>query len=634
MPQPLPSPGLVWDGPHPRSALFNDIYFSVEGGLDETHHVFLAGNGLPAAWHAKAGFVIGELGFGTGLNFLATLDLWRRTRPAGARLHYVAVEGFPLTGGELGACLARWPALDAQALLRVYPEPQAGFHRLFPTSDVTLTLLCGDAAEVLGQLDANVDAWFLDGFAPQRNPAMWSAQVFAELARLSHLGTTLATYSAAGEVRRGLEAAGFEAAKAPGFGTKREMLTARFRAPPAAPRRAPWFAASRPRGPGRAAIIGGGIAGASVARALQRRGWSTAIVDRNTALAMEASGNPAAVLMPRLTAGSSLDGRFYAAAWRFALEEMKEVAVVRPSLLQLALDADEHARQGAIVGALPSSMLARVNAAEASDIAGCAIAHSALHFPQGGWVEPSAVCAAFADGSGLQLGAEVATAHYDGHWRLNDAAGTALVTADIVVLANAMNAAAFAQWLPLHARRGAVTLAPPTSVTAGLRVTLTYGGHITPAHRGMHSIGATFDHHLSEIPTRDDHARNVAALDAALAEFARGMDPSAMAGRAAIRCATPDHLPLAGPLPDHAAFLETFDELRHGHPWTRYAASTYRPGLYVLAGLGTRGFVTAPLAAEVLAAEIAGEPAPLPRELIAALHPARFLVRDLKRRTA
>ncbi len=625
----LLNPGLVWDGPTPRSTRFDDVYFSKVGGLDETGHVFLAGNGLPLAWSGKSGFVIGELGFGTGLNFLAVLDLWRKTRRPGARLHYVAVEGFPLSRSEVASCLAQFPQLDARALLDVYPEPQAGFHRLFPAADVTLMLLCGEVADVLGQLEAHVDAWFLDGFAPDRNPAMWSGQVFSELARLSRAGASLATYSAASDVRRRLEAAGFEITKTPGFGAKREMLTARFRDPPGKTYRAPWFAASTPRAPGHAAIIGGGVAGASMVRALQKRGWRTTIVERNTALATEGSGNPAAVLAPRLTAASSFDGRFYASAWRFALEELRGTDLINPGLLQLALGGDEHSRHGAILGTLPPSMLSQVSASAASDIAGCAVAHSALYFPQGGWFSPSAVCAGFATNTNCMLGVNVESLHHDGLWRVRDTTGATILTADIVVLANAIGATAFAPWLPLKPRRGAVTLAAPTPATSNLRAALAFGGFVTPAGNGLHTIGATFDHWDSPVMRDDDHDRNIGGLAAALPELANGI--IATAGRAAVRCTSPDHLPLAGPLPDHAAFVEVFADLRHGHPWTRYAAATYTPGLYALTGLGSRGFVAAPLAAEVLAAEIAGEPAPLPRDLLSALHPARFLVRDLKR---
>ena len=651
----LPSPDLQRQpGRPPVSGRFDDVYYSPGGGLAEARSVFLEGCGFPDAWHGADTFTVGELGFGTGLNFLACWELWRRTRKPGARLHYIAVEGYPLTPEELAACLEPWPELQplSRNLLRVYPPPQPGFHRLFPVGEVFLTLLCGEAASVLAQAEAQVDAWFLDGFTPEKNPAMWSAEVFTEVARLSHLGARLASYSVAGEVRRGLETVGFETTKAPGFGHKREMLRARFREGAVKSSLQPWFARPPSARTGHAAIVGGGIAGASVARALHRRGWHTTIFERRSTLADEASGNPAVVLMPRLTAAPNLDGRFYAAAWRYLLAALDEIGEAGPSLygdrgglLQLATDDAEAARQAAIIAAapLPAALLSHVNAAEASDIAACALPFGALYFPQGGWLRPRDFCAALARDSAVLLDAEIMSLRYnDGQWHLADAQGMTRAQADVVVLANAFGAASLppTAWLALQARRGQITLAPPTSASAGLRSVLAYGGYITPVDRGTHSIGATFDwvdtQNLDRLTAvaEDDHARNLADLARVLPSLMAGSNVHAMSGRAGIRCTTLDHMPVAGPVPDQAAYLSDFAELRHGHPWARYPVATYQPGLFILTGLGARGMVAAPLAAEIVAAQITGEPWPVERDLVTALHPGRFLVRDLKRRDA
>lgn len=663
----MPDPKLVWEpGRTPAAAHFGDVYFNRNGGLAEARHVFLDGCGLAQAWREGDAFTICELGFGTGRNFLATWELWRRARRPGARLHYIAVEGYPLTRAEIGECLDQWPELTAlsRGLLRVYPEPQPGFHRLFPSDadGITLTLLYGDAAEVLTQLEADVDAWFLDGFAPEKNPAMWSAPVFAEAARVSNSKTRLATYSVAGDVRRRLDEAGFEVAKAPGFGAKREMLRGQFRGGALKSLRGngpkshlqPWFA-KPPRAPvqrGHAVIIGGGIAGTSTAHALARRGWHCTIIDRRGALADEASGNPAGVLMPRLTAAPNLDGRFYAAAWRFALQTLEELGEAarpryrdRSGLLHLATDDAETARQIAIAaeGPLPESLLARVDAAEASDIAGCALPYGALYFPQGGWLRPRAFCANLANEARLVLNVDVGALRHDGGlWQVIDTAGNICAQADVVILANALGATnlPLAAWLPLKARRGQITLAPPTAVSAHLRTVLAYGGYMTPAHNGVHCIGATFDwidadaFDIDPIVIEADHARNLTELARVLPEMMANVDASALTGRAGLRCTTLDHMPIVGPMPDQGAYLRDFAELRHGHPWARYADAAYQPGLYALTGLGARGLVAAPLAAEILAAAIASEPWPIERDLVTALHPGRFLVRDLKRREA
>ena len=644
----LPSPALSWqaDGT-PFAQDFGDVYFSRAGGLAETRHVFHAGCGLPEAWSGKSRFVIGELGFGTGLNFLATVELWRRTAKAGAHLHYVAVEGYPLAPKDLAVALAPWPEIAplAQELLRVYPEPQSGFHRLFLTGGIFLTLLCGDVADVLAQAEGEIDAWFLDGFSPEKNPALWQPRVFAEIARLSHTkneGTQLATYSVAGNVRRGLEAAGFDVEKTPGFAGKREMLRGHFKGTGPASALQPWFATPSHRVTQRhVAIIGGGIAGAAVAHALRQRGWQSTIVDKHLSIAGEASGNRAAGLMPRLTAAPNLDGRFYAAAWPFVLKTLKG-QIRGDGLLQLATDADEATRQQRLMEAqpLPDALLRRVDAQEASNISGCELPFGGLFFPQGGWVRPQEICASLAEGSDLLLGVDVKTLRFDhGVWQLGDVSGHVVLESDIVVVANALEAASFTQtnWLPLQARRGQVTYVPATPQSTDLRCVLTYGGYLTPADSGVHCLGATFDwvdvqNSESRAVIAEDHARNLADLAAVLPQMLAHADTSALSGRAGLRCTTLDHLPLAGALPDHPTFLADFADLRHGHPWARYPTAQYQPGLFTLTGLGARGMVSAPLAAEVLASIICDEPWPLERDLVTALHPARFLVRDLKRR--
>ncbi|MSO72947.1 MAG: bifunctional tRNA (5-methylaminomethyl-2-thiouridine)(34)-methyltransferase MnmD/FAD-dependent 5-carboxymethylaminomethyl-2-thiouridine(34) oxidoreductase MnmC [Rhodospirillaceae bacterium] len=658
----LASPGLAWEpGRTPCATRFDEVYYSRENGLAEARHVFLQGCGLPESWRDAEVFVIGELGFGTGLNFLATWELWQRTRRPGARLHYLAVEGFPLSQTELGECLDPWPELFefARGLRRVYPAPQRGFHRLFPGDDVYLTLLLGEAVDMLGQLECSVDAWFLDGFSPDKNPDMWRKDVFAQIVRLSHKGSTptlLATYSAAGDVRRGLDEAGFDIAHAPGLGQKRDMLRGRFRGGTGTvpPKVQPWFArppAAPARG-GRAAIIGGGIAGTNIAYALRRRGWRTTIVDRRSELADEASGNPVGVLMPRLTAAPSLDGRFYAGAWRFAMATLEALADKgaqiqrqRCGLLQLAADSADEQRLAAIAASasLPDSAMRHLSAKDASDIAGVTHAHAALYFPQAGWLAPRALCAALAEGSTTVMNFDVASLrHANGLWEVIDHGGRVRLGADVVVLANALGALSLPQaaWLPLAARRGQISYVPATAASAALRCVLVYGGYVTPAHRGLHTLGATFEvvetdagNDSTDVRV-EDHAQNLAALKAHVPGFFENLAPDALAGRAGVRCTSPDHLPVVGALPDRDAYLRDFAALRHGQSWVRYPDATYQAGLYALLGLGSRGLVAAPLAAELLACHITGEPWPIERDLVTALHAGRFLVRVLKRQEA
>lgn len=212
----------------PRSAQFDDVYFSVEDGLAETRHVFLSGNTLPAIWRGQERFTIGETGFGTGLNFLAALNLWHAT-PAEYRpdhLHFISFEKYPLTRDYIHTHLAHWTELagELEAVLAVYPKDLSdGVYDLAVSDAVTLTLVFGDINAAIPLVDAAVDCWFLDGFKPSSNPDMWSDTVFSNMARLSTSGARFATFTAAGFVRRGLAAQGFTVNKIKGYGRKREM---------------------------------------------------------------------------------------------------------------------------------------------------------------------------------------------------------------------------------------------------------------------------------------------------------------------------------------------------------------------------------------------------------------------------
>ena len=214
-----------------RSAEFNDVYFSAVDGLAETRHVFLDCNDLPQGWAGKEQFVICETGFGTGLNFLAVWKLFEETAVAGQKLHFISFEKFPLEPDIIREALQIW-ADDLgdriDRLADIYPLRVPGFHRMDVTKDITLSLIFGDVNEEMAGLQADVDCWFLDGSRQSSNSDMWSAEVFSQMARLSVVDASFATFTSAGFVKRGLQQAGFEIQKVKGFGRKREMLRGRY----------------------------------------------------------------------------------------------------------------------------------------------------------------------------------------------------------------------------------------------------------------------------------------------------------------------------------------------------------------------------------------------------------------------
>lgn len=646
MASPLRPAAIDWSQGAPFSPEFGDVYFSREGGAAETAHVFLAQNHLSerfAAQRTGNAFTLVETGFGTGLNWLATMDLWQR-RSGGGWLHFVSVEGAPLTQADLCRAHACWPGLaaPAAALQRVYPPLVPGFHRLvFPEWRATLTLFFGNLADFLPRLVATVDAWFLDGFAPARNPQMWTPALYEGMARLSRTDATFATFTSAGEVRRGLAAAGFRIEKVPGHGRKREMLRGVFAG--ASPTRAtasPWFqrpsavAAER-----RACVIGAGIAGAETAARLARRGWQVTVLERERPGA-GGSGNPAAVLYPRLAPPALALDHFRQAAWLFALRELGRLpADDSPwhpcGLLQLL--TGNRARELAEADAVQAGLVQRLSASEAGRHAGLPLSRDALWYPQAGWLAPAPYLRRLLETPGVTLQtAEVARLEPTGHgWRVTSPEGKTLLECPVVIVATAYAARTLAplSTLPLQAVRGQVSLAPATSATRHLSSLICHDGYLTPPlPDGRHCLGATFQPGRADTQAdAADHAANLAQLQAVLPEVAAGLGEStAWEGRASVRCQSPDYLPLVGPVPDRDAFLAAYDGLRDGRVQD-YPDLPALSGLYVNLAHGAKGFGQAALAAEILAADLGGEPYPVSLKVLEALHPARFWVRELRR---
>lgn len=680
-PAPLTTAALAWADGQPLSTTFGDVYYSREDGLAESRHVFIEGNDLAARWEALAPdgrFTLMETGFGTGLNFLAAISLWLERAPAGARLHYVSFEKFPLQRADLTRALAAWPTLSplARELADAYPPPVPGFHRRWLYGDrVCLTLVFDDAIAGLDSLagsdhpafgdaaNPRADAWFLDGFAPAKNPDLWSPALFAAVARLSGPGTTASTFTVARPVRDGLQGAGFALAKAPGFGRKRDMLRAIFAAtaaPSAAPdaprapagpgrRRGafqpPWHLPPEPhRGSRHALVVGGGIAGCASANALLRRGWQVTLVERHGHLGAEASGNPQGILYPRLSVEDSTLARFARAALCHALG-------VYPPLWSLpgqgapcgVLVLPESDRDRAHMAAIAERYrfapeLVRQVAGEALDtVAGIPLAApEGLYFPRLGWVVPPTLCAALAAGA-TRVQAEVERLDFDTHtrrWQLVDANGTAIASAPVVILACAQGLGRFAQTrhLPLRGIRGQISAVAVNDRSRMLKTVICGAGYLAPANDGLHTLGATYDLDDPDTGVRpDDHRRNLATLAATDGALADLFGEPAQGGRAALRCTTPDYLPVAGPAPRAAELVATYAELGRDARRDIPVAGPCWPGLWINGGHGSRGLTYAPLAAELIASGICGEPAPLPRGLAIALHPARFLIRDLKR---
>jgi tRNA 5-methylaminomethyl-2-thiouridine biosynthesis bifunctional protein len=590
------------------SPRFADVYASSHGALEQARHVFLAGNGLPERWRREKDFTLVETGFGAGLNFLATWQAFRTSAPADARLHYVSVEKHPFRREDLAKIYARHPELAGftQPLFLQWPALLPGFHRLhFEGGRLGLTLLFGDAAQLLSQLDACADAFYLDGFAPARNEAMWSDAVFRETARLAAPGATCATYTVAAKVRAGLAAAGFSVEKRRGFAAKQEMLAGAFQG----------AGRGRADAPARRAIvIGAGLAGTSCAQALVRRGWSVRTFERHAGPAQEASGNPAGLIRPVISADWNTHSRFTTAGFLYATRHLEALqsaghGIVRGQggVLQLARDAARFRKLQDIVEdfALPGDFVRSVDQAQASERAGASAGAPGWWFPGAMWASPASMCASAiaAAGAGLEprYGTEVAAIARAGHgWEVRDASGAALASAPTLVLANAAQARLLepTSRLPLRTVRGQISFVPAR--TSGVpRIAVSGDGYVTPPIDGRLCVGASFNEGMEETGERvEDHEGNLARLQRMLPGLAAGLEAGGLRGRVAFRTMAKDRLPVVGPVGP--------------------------AGLFACLALGSRGMTWSALAAELLASQVCGEPLPLEQDLVAGLDPRRF----------
>lgn len=650
---------LSWsDDGQPYSTRFDDVYFSRESGLAETSHVFLQHNDLHQRWDAlpaHAHFCIGETGFGTGLSFLCAWQLWDQLAPASARLHFVSCEKYPLSKTDLQRALALWPELRpwAEQLLAQYTDLTTGWQRFtLAKGRVTLTLLIGDVLDTLPQLDAQVDAWFLDGFAPARNPEMWQAALYEQLARLSTTNTTLATFTSVGHVRRGLQAAGFTMRKVKGYGRKREMLCGQLSSIAPTDWVAPWFKRPQTRFVSERSvlIIGAGLAGCATAFSMARRGWQVTVIERHAHAAAEASGNTQGILYCKLSPHQTLLSRYIQASYTYCLRLLHETLPQSESswkacgVLQLCTDDKERQRQLALADqGYPPGFLHAVDAEQASAIAGVKVDRPGLFFPSAGWVNPPSLCQALLQHPNIRLlnhcEALQLEQHDDGQWHALDHHQQSLAKATATVICSANDSRHFNQTssAPLKAIRGQITHLPATEFSTQLRSVLCAEGYISPARKGEHHVGASFRFdRLDNQPSSEENTSNLGLVHSLSSQLAEALqleqqDPASLSARAALRCTSPDYLPMIGPVADAEAFSRDYAMLGKDASKQPSTPTHWHPGLFINAGHGSRGLVTCPLSGELIAAWLENEPLPLPQDLVAAIHPNRFMLRKLIR---
>ncbi|MFZ2852809.1 MAG: bifunctional tRNA (5-methylaminomethyl-2-thiouridine)(34)-methyltransferase MnmD/FAD-dependent 5-carboxymethylaminomethyl-2-thiouridine(34) oxidoreductase MnmC [Rhodocyclaceae bacterium] len=621
----------------PYSAAYDDLYHTAAGGLAQARQVFLAGNDLPGRWCGQDRFVILETGFGQGLNFLATWQAWRAAPGRPRRLHFLSVEKHPFTATDLALLHAATPELaELSARLRAaWPPLTPGFHRLEFVDPgygtVLLTLAFADAIAAVPQFVGEAQAIYLDGFSPAKNPDLWSPQLLREIGLMAAPDATVATWSVAGSVRNALSDAGFCVEKGPRFGFKRNTLSGRRTG---VAETAPDNESHAER---HAIVIGAGLAGCLASERLAARGWRVDLIERHADVAQETSGNLTAAMLPVLSLDDNRMSRLNRACYLYGLHQLAEWSRQADTgidwsacgVLQIARD-DAHAeKQREILArnAFPPDFARFVDAGEGATLAGLPVGGPGWWFAGGAWVNPASLCRAALARAGDQLDAQfncrVERIAYDGrHWTVYDSAGKALASAPQLILAGATDIIALPQaaHLPLFRFRGQVSHLPAPA-DAGLRSVVCREGYATPAYRGIHCAGASFQRGSAcadDSALRDaDHTANLERLQRMLPGYCADAAPETIGGRVGFRPVSPDKLPIVGQLYHPDARPQGRD----------FSAVERWPGLHVASGYGARGLVWSMLMAELLASQLEGEPLPLESELAATVDPARFLLR-------
>lgn len=652
----------------PYSPIYDDIYHSAAGAWRQAEYVFLRGNQLPLRWAERSQFVILETGFGLGTNFLATWAAWQNDPRRCRVLHFVSIEKHPLRAQDLQqawlAKLARASADHhqqmslqeqqrfADQLITQWPMLTPGLHRLvFAQGQVVLTLALGDVADMLPRLHLGVDAFYLDGFAPRKNPEMWSLAVCKGLARVARENATLATYSCAASVRAHLQLAGFVLQKQAGFGdplsdqvAKREMLIGHF-APRWQVRRFPPPVAFSDTAR-TAIVIGAGIGGCAVASALARQGWQVTIFDQCAEIAQLTSAHPRAAFHPVLAQDDNVMARAARAGFQLL---RRHTGINRCGVLQVAICAEEAEQSQRMLANLDfDPAFARwVNAEEACRLSGVTCDWGGIWFADGGWANMPALCEAYlrVPGIQLQLNTRIHTiARHSEDWCLYTQSGQQLACAPVLILANALDSqrllcnsgllgegADLSRVLPLRQIRGQLSYFQfdqfnLTSVLCG-------AGYILPIEENRLMVGATYDEGDNDLTIRAvSHQQNLqnlqklASLMLQDASVQNNLSVTAYGGFVGQRCVALDRLPLIGAWPDILSALK--------HPQRASAHLKTLPrcsGLYTALALGSRGLIWSALAGEMLSSQIMGLPSPIEADLLNGLDPGRFLLRYLRK---
>lgn len=647
------------------SEQFNESYFSNIGAITEKTHIFIKGNALEQRFyqtqHQSSPFLIAEVGFGLGINFLLTLKLWLQQVKTKRQLHYLAAELYPVTQADLKQALALLPELApySQQLIESYPCLTAGFHRLH-FGHVSLTLMLGDAVSSFKQLlidktaqlhrkfaSFSIDCWFFDGFSPKKNQELWTEDLLDIVRVLSNQSTTLTSYSVAACFKKALQSSGFQFTKKKGVGAKREFLFAvlaeQFNEPASSAiskvGTTPWHCLSHKRkikAKQKIAVIGAGFAGCLMARRLADRGHQVTLFEKQTEIATQGSGNALAMVHFNLSAHHNKLNDFMLSSFLYAqrfyqsisgIEKYYGIADLMPEHKFLKVQQDLKQWQQSY-----PDLLCFLSQDELSEIAGVEVNQPGVFWPKALMVSPQSLCHQLISNPLITLKksqfiTQLVFEQAKEQWQVDNR------LFDQVIMACGASSIdnPVSTFLALESVPGMVSHILPTKQSQMLKIGLTGMGYVTPSHKqGLHIIGGSYHAACDQVEQlHQQHLQNAAVMSSA---FTNCQTVKAQ-HRFGLRAKSYDYLPFVGAIPKVEPFLKQYQKLKLDKNFKIAEAGHYQPGLYALTGFGSHGFTTIPLSVELLLNLMFDEPAPLSQELLKNISPSRVLIRRLIKRS-
>jgi len=671
---------IEWRNGLPYSTEFEDVYFSVHGAVEESQHVFIEGNCLEKDWKEleQNRFYIAELGFGSGLNFLNTIDRWAKNLPLSnlasqqKTLHYIAIEKRPFSIDDLQKACALWPQFSdfISELIHHYPSQTYGRHQIeFPKWRVTLTLIFMPIEEALDDLitesksqqnKTEIDHWFLDGFAPTKNASMWGQENADKIAKLSKIGSRLATYSVAASVKRPLTEAGFDITKRKGFAKKREMLTAKLGRVIKSDNRtqtvnikfeSPWFNLSKNEpsistvDENKIAIIGGGIAGCTLAYTLTRKGFDCDLFETNTKIAKGASGAAAGIFHPQLTSDMNINSQYNWLAYLTLLGFLHDLNNDEKDRIILSQGVERFLESKKVA----NNLLALADeiglnqwikkSSQFDPIERC------VSFPNAAAIDLTAFCELLinkiADGklaiktnttiNGIARSGEnwqILANEHECKYRHVIYCGGAKST-----LLNQLDIRA------INTTRGQTCVLGSNGLSRKIETTLCEQVYLVPRKNGEVQLGTTFedfeDDQLNQQSQNDMLTRSSLFMkEIGLGTLSKNqIEQTSLNGTVGYRLHSLDRMPIVGPAPNYEKLNAHFKNLGQKRLRLESIEQYNLPGLWLNTAYGSHGLLYSLLASRHLAALITNDISSIQTDLSNALHPARFYIKSLKKRS-